>query len=112
MPPTRQRCRRRAASTSHCTRNRGQTHSMPPRSPAPLAKAPPWARVRRLDGTHTHIPDPADKLVTDPFARFKEWFAEAQATEPADANAMTVATATPDGRPSARIVLLKGVDPR
>jgi pyridoxamine 5'-phosphate oxidase len=58
------------------------------------------------------MPDTADKLVTDPFARFKEWFAEAQATEPADANAMTVATATPDGRPSARIVLLKGVDPR
>lgn len=43
----------------------------------------------------------------DPFAHFAAWFAQAQASEPNDANAMTVATATPDGRPSARIVLLK-----
>ena len=49
-------------------------------------------------------------LVTDPFARFREWFAEAEAAEPSDANAMTVATAAPDGRPSARTILLKGVD--
>lgn len=58
------------------------------------------------------MPDAATLLVTDPFARFREWMAEAEATEPADANAMTVATATPDGRPSARITLLKGVDAR
>ena len=51
-------------------------------------------------------------LVTDPFARFREWMAEAEASEPSDANAMIVATATPDGRPSARAILLKGVDPR
>src|SRR5579883_3497848 len=49
---------------------------------------------------------------TDPFALFRAWMAEAERTEPADANAMTLATATPDGVPSARIVLLKGVDPR
>ena len=55
--------------------------------------------------------DSAAPLVTDPFARFREWFAEAEAQEP-DANAMTVATATPDGRPSARAILLKGVDDR
>ena len=48
-------------------------------------------------------------LVSDPFARFREWFAEAEAAE-TDANAMTVATAAPDGRPAARTVLLKGVD--
>jgi len=58
------------------------------------------------------MPDAANPLVTDPFARFREWFAEAEASEPADANAMTVATATPDGRPSARAILLKGVDAR
>jgi pyridoxamine 5'-phosphate oxidase len=58
------------------------------------------------------MPDAANLLVTDPFARFREWMAEAEAQEPADANAMTVATATPDGRPSARVVLLKGVDER
>jgi pyridoxamine 5'-phosphate oxidase len=58
------------------------------------------------------MPAAAALLVTDPFARFREWMAEAEATEPADANAMTVATATRDGRPSARITLLKGVDTR
>jgi pyridoxamine 5'-phosphate oxidase len=51
-------------------------------------------------------------LVTDPFARFREWMAEAEASEPSEANAMIVATATPDGRPSARAILLKGVDSR
>jgi pyridoxamine 5'-phosphate oxidase len=47
-----------------------------------------------------------------PFAEFKAWLDEAWKTEPSDAHAMTVATATADGRPSARIVLLKEVDPR
>jgi pyridoxamine 5'-phosphate oxidase len=47
-----------------------------------------------------------------PFAQFATWMEEAQATEPNDANAMTLATATPDGRPSARTVLLKGWDQR
>jgi pyridoxamine 5'-phosphate oxidase len=58
------------------------------------------------------MPDATNPLVTDPFARFKEWMAEAEASEPIEANAMTVATATPDGRPSARAILLKGVDAR
>jgi pyridoxamine 5'-phosphate oxidase len=49
---------------------------------------------------------------TDPFARFAVWFAEAEASEPADPNAMIVVTSTPDGRPSARTILLKGVDAR
>ncbi len=48
----------------------------------------------------------------DPFAWFARWMAEAVASEPSDANAMTLATATRDGRPSARIVLLKGRDAR
>ncbi|MFZ0019701.1 MAG: pyridoxamine 5'-phosphate oxidase [Acetobacteraceae bacterium] len=52
------------------------------------------------------------QLVTDPFARFQEWMEEAWAHEPEDANAMTLATATPDGTPAARIVLLKGTDQR
>jgi pyridoxamine 5'-phosphate oxidase len=58
------------------------------------------------------MPDTASPRFTDPFARFREWMAEAEASEPVDANAMTVATATTDGRPSARTVLLKGVDAR
>jgi pyridoxamine 5'-phosphate oxidase len=57
------------------------------------------------------MPDSAP-LVTDPFVRFQEWMDEAWAHEPEDANAMTVATATPGGVPSARIVLLKGADAR
>ena len=44
---------------------------------------------------------------TDPFALFEEWFAEAQASEPNDPNAMALATATPEGAPSVRMVLLK-----
>jgi pyridoxamine 5'-phosphate oxidase len=49
---------------------------------------------------------------TDPYALFSRWMEEAVASEPKDPNAMTVATATADGRPSARTVLLKGLDPR
>lgn len=51
-------------------------------------------------------------IVQDPLARFRVWMAEAEATEPTEANAMIVATATADGVPSARAVLLKGVDGR
>lgn len=48
----------------------------------------------------------------DPFARFAAWLAAAEAAEPNDANAMTLATSTADGRPAARMVLLKGYDAR
>ena len=48
---------------------------------------------------------------TDPFQLFSDWFAEAKASEPNDPEAMSLATATPDGRPSVRIVLLKGHGP-
>lgn len=48
----------------------------------------------------------------DPFATFARWFAEAQAAEAEEVNAMLLATASPDGRPSARVVLLKGFDER
>ncbi|MCB4822601.1 pyridoxamine 5'-phosphate oxidase [Roseicella aerolata] len=53
-----------------------------------------------------------DSTAEDPIARFESWMAEAAKTEPNDPNAVCLATATPDGRPSARMVLLKGVDPR
>ena len=49
---------------------------------------------------------------TDPHALFAEWLAEAEASEPNDPNAMCLATCTPEGRPSARMVLLKGQDER
>ena len=50
-------------------------------------------------------------MAADPFALFDTWFAEARASEPNDPEAMALATATPDGRPSARMVLLKGHGP-
>jgi len=50
-------------------------------------------------------------MTTNPFALFDSWFAEARASEPNDSNAMALATATPDGRPSVRMVLLKGHGP-
>lgn len=49
---------------------------------------------------------------TDPYALFAEWFAEAEKSEPNDPNGMCLATSTPEGRPSARMVLLKGQDSR
>jgi len=48
----------------------------------------------------------------DPLALFGDWLKEAEALEPNDPNAVTLATATADGRPSARVVLLKGHDQR
>lgn len=48
----------------------------------------------------------------DPIDLFQEWLAMAGEKEPNDPNAMTLATATKDGVPSARMVLLKGADRR
>ncbi len=47
----------------------------------------------------------------DPLALFDTWFAEAQASEPNDPNAMALATAGGNGQPHARMVLLKGHGP-
>lgn len=49
---------------------------------------------------------------TAPFEQFERWFAEAKAKEPTLPEAMTVATATRDGLPAARLVLLKAADTR
>ncbi|MFL5578200.1 MAG: pyridoxamine 5'-phosphate oxidase [Gemmatimonadaceae bacterium] len=51
-------------------------------------------------------------VAPDPIAQFLAWFDEARRAELREPNAMTLATATPDGAPSARVVLLKGVDER
>jgi pyridoxamine 5'-phosphate oxidase len=51
-------------------------------------------------------------MADDPHALFDAWFAEARNSEPNDADAMALATVGVDGRPSARIVLLKGHDAR
>ena len=51
-------------------------------------------------------------LHSDPLRQFGAWFAAALAADIRDVNAMSLATATPDGKPSVRIVLLKGFDER
>lgn len=50
-------------------------------------------------------------MTTDPFALFDHWYDEARAHEPNDSNAMALATADTRGRPSVRMVLLKGHGP-
>ena len=65
----------------------------------------------------THTPNQLVRLAAseipdgDPMLLFDAWFAEARSAEPNDANAMALATATPDGAPSVRMVLLKGHGP-
>jgi pyridoxamine 5'-phosphate oxidase len=51
-----------------------------------------------------------DQILADPFAQFKQWYEDAKTSSIKEANAMTIATATTDGKPSARIVLLKEVN--
>jgi len=53
------------------------------------------------------IPD-----VSEPYGLFQRWFEEAATKEPGLAEAMSLATASPDGKPSVRLVLLKDVGPR
>jgi len=58
--------------------------------------------------------EPEDNTIragSDPFSLFGAWLREAEKSEPNDPNAMALATATPDGLPSVRMVLLKGFDP-
>jgi pyridoxamine 5'-phosphate oxidase len=51
-----------------------------------------------------------DEVAADPAAQFAAWFAAAAASGMREPNAMTLATMGADGRPSARVVLLKGFD--
>ncbi len=60
---------------------------------------------------HRSAPHYDARMTDDPFALFDTWFTEARASEPNDGNAMALATSTPDGRPSVRMVLLKGHGP-
>jgi len=52
------------------------------------------------------------KAAVDPIELFCTWMREAEAGEPNDPNAVALATATADGAPSVRMVLLKGLDER
>jgi pyridoxamine 5'-phosphate oxidase len=48
----------------------------------------------------------------DPFALFRRWFDQALAAKLTEPNAFTLSTSTPEGKPSARVVLLKNLDDR
>lgn len=58
------------------------------------------------------IPLAEDAVADSPTEQFRRWFHDASTRNIRMANGMTLATATPDGRPSARIVLLKSYDER
>jgi pyridoxamine 5'-phosphate oxidase len=68
--------------------------------------------VARLRNEYTRAGLKESDADPDPIAQFRRWFDEALAADLHEPNAMTLATATPDGRPSARVVLLKGFDER
>jgi pyridoxamine 5'-phosphate oxidase len=71
-----------------------------PESIADLRREYARARLDEKDVSH------------DPIVEFARWFADAQAVRLEEPNAMVLATATTDGAPSARVVLLKGFDER
>jgi pyridoxamine 5'-phosphate oxidase len=56
--------------------------------------------------------DDGNILPVEPFSAFEEWYAEAQAAEPNDANAMAVATVDAAGQPDVRMVLMNARDHR
>ena len=64
----------------------------------------------RIDYSRGKLED-AD-AAADPFDQFRRWFADVQAANIPEPNAMTLATADASGIPSARVVLLKGFDER
>jgi pyridoxamine 5'-phosphate oxidase len=64
----------------------------------------------RVDYKHGQLIE--TEAASDPFLQFQRWFGEAASAGILEPNAMTLATATADGHPSARIVLLKSCDDR
>jgi len=54
----------------------------------------------------------SDHPISEPYDQFRRWFAEAEASEPNDPNAMAIASVGADGQPSVRMVLLKDADTR
>src|SRR6185295_9436841 len=71
------------------------------------------SRAHSSDPGYTHADRGLHRrdLDPDPIKQFGNWFTAAIEAEIKDVNAMSLATASADGRPSVRIVLLKGFDP-
>src|SRR5262245_22173935 len=69
-------------------------------------------QIARMRREYVSQPLNESQVAGDPISQFKRWFDEAARSEQPDAEAMTLSTATPDGRVAARVVLLKGCDER
>ncbi len=72
----------------------------------------PSENIAHLRQEYLHNPFDISDAHSDPIIQFDRWFAEARKAGLLEPNAMTLATASENGSPSARIVLLKGVDER
>jgi len=66
--------------------------------------------IQNLRQEYTSATLSEKSVADDPISQFAKWFAEAMDADVPEPNAMTLATASPDGKPSARILLLKGFD--
>jgi pyridoxamine 5'-phosphate oxidase len=70
----------------------------------------PMTKIADLRKNYTQAGLLETDLVANPIQQFKLWFEQAVAANLLEPNAMTIATVTAEGKPSARIVLLKGFD--
>lgn len=68
--------------------------------------------ISRLRNEYSRATLGEQDLAADPILQFEAWFSQALEAEVPEPLAMTLATADPDGRPSARIVLMRGYDDR
>lgn len=73
------------------------------KTPHDLAQMRRQYELAELDETH---------VAADPLHQFQRWFDEAVRAKALEPNAMTLATVSAEGRPSTRVVLLKGLDER
>jgi pyridoxamine 5'-phosphate oxidase len=69
-------------------------------------------KIAQMRREYVSQPFNENQVARDPITQFKRWFDEAALSEQPDAEAMTLSTATLDGRAAARVVLLKGCDDR
>jgi pyridoxamine 5'-phosphate oxidase len=69
-------------------------------------------QIANLRREYVSRPFNKNQVAKDPIIQFQKWFDEAIRSEQPDPEAMTLSTATSDGRVTARIVLLKGCDER
>jgi len=67
--------------------------------------------LKHLREDYSSTPLEIEEAPADPLQLFEQWMQEALHAKLAEPNALTLATATTEGKPSARVVLLKGVNP-